>query len=223
MYNTLNFIKEKKHQALIIFTLTLFILFTISCGQESQSSRKSESELINKVNAVQQQIMIQGNMSEEEELALSSLCSLISPKDGFDNYNLDGVLLKDVENAPIYNGCEGLSEEETKKCFKESISKFIKQEFNSSIANALDISEPQQVAAFFIIDENGKLSGMKIRDAELTIQAEIARVLKKLPKMKPATQDGINAPVLCSMLVTYGSEIEIELVYIPETPEGVVD
>ncbi len=41
--------------------------------------------------------------------------------------------------------------------------------------------------------------------------------------MKPATQDGINVPVLCSMLVTYGSEIEIELVYIPETPEGVVD
>ena len=64
---------------------------------------------------------------------------------------------------------------------------------------------------------------MKIRDTEVTIQAEIVRVLRKIPKMKPATQDGINVPVLCSMLITYGSEIEIELVYIPETPEGVVD
>ena len=54
----------------------------------------------------------------------------------------------------------------------------------------------------------------------MTIQAEIGRVLKKTPKMKPAIQDGINVPVLCSILVTYGSEIEIELVYIPE---GVVD
>ncbi len=223
MYNTLNFRKGKKQQALIIFSLTLFILFTISCGQESQSSRKSESELINKVNAVQQQIMVQGNMSEEEELALSSLCSLISPRDGFDNYNLDGVLLKDVENAPIYNGCEGLSKEETKKCFKESISKFIKQEFNSRILNILAISEPQQVAAFFLIDENGNVSSMKVRVADVAIQAEIGRILRKIPKVKPATQDGINVPVVCSILVTYGSKIVIEFVYIPAIPEGVVD
>jgi Mor family transcriptional regulator len=225
MNNTLNLRKEKKHQSLIIFSLSLFMLFTISCDQKPQPSEKSESKLIDKVNAVQQQIMVQGNMSEEEELALSSLCSLISPRDGFDNkYITDGaILFKDVKKAPIYDGCEGLSEEETKKCFNESIVKYIKEEFNSSIVNALNISEPQEVAAFFIIDKNGNLTGMKIRDAEVTIQGEIGRVLKNLPKMKPASQDGINVPVLCSMLVTYGSEIEIELVYILETPEGIVD
>ncbi len=218
MNNTLNFKREKFYQPLIISLIIFFTLHSVSYGQKSQSSGKSESKLINKVKAVQQQIMIQGNMSEEEELAISSLCSLISGNDSFDNnYITDGVILfKNIENAPIYNGCEGLSEEETKKCFNESIVKFIKQEFNSSIANALDISEPQQVAAFFIIDENGNLSGMKIRDAEVTIQGEIGRVLKKIPKMKPATQDGINVPVLCSILVTYGSEIIIELVYIPQ-------
>ena len=225
MNNTLSFRIEKFYQPLIISSIIFLTLFSVSCGQESQTSGESESELINKINAVQQQIMVQGNMSEEEVLAISSLCSLISPKDGFENKYItdDAILFKDVKNAPIYDGCEGLSEEETKKCFNESIVKFIKQEFDSSIANALDISEPKQVAAFFIIDENGNLSGMKIRDAEVTIQGEIGRVLKKLPKMKPATQDGVNVPVLCSMVVTYGSEIEIELVYIPETPEGVVD
>ena len=59
---------------------------------------------------------------------------------------------------------------------------------------------------------------MKIRDTELTIQAEIARVLKKVPKMKSATQDGIKVPVLCSVLLTYGNEIIIELKYIPSGP-----
>ncbi len=218
MKNILNFRRENFYQPLINYSILFLTLLSLSCGQKSQTSGKSESELINKINAVQQQMMVQGNISEEEELAMSSLCSLIRD-DGFDDYGRDDVIIfKDIENAPIYNGCEGLSEEETKKCFNESISKFIKQEFNSSIANALDISEPQQVAAFFIIDENGKLSGMKIRDAELTIQAEIARVLKKIPKMKPATQDGINVPVLCSMLVTYGSELIIELTYISSGP-----
>jgi hypothetical protein len=226
MNKILNFRKEKRHQTFIIFSFIFFSIFTISCDQKSQPSGKSESELIKRINAVQQQIMVQGNMSEAEELAISSLCSIISPNDNddFDNYNLhDGILLKDVENAPIYNGCEGLSEEGTKKCFKESIVKFIKQEFNPKILNILDISEPQQVAAFFKIDENGNVSAMKVRAANVAIQAEIVRVLKKIPEMKPATQNGINAPVICSILVTYDSEIAIEFVYIPAIPEGVVD
>lgn len=225
MNNTLNSKKEKKHQSLIIFSLTFFILSTISCDQKPQSSRESESELINKINAVQQQMMVQGNISDEEELAMSSLCALMTRDGEFDDYGRDdAILFKDIENTPIYNGCEGLSEEETKKCFNESISIFLEREFNLSISKALGLSEPHQVEAFFIIDENGKLSGMKIRDSEVTIQGEIARVLKKIPKMKSATQDGINVPVLCSMLVTYGSEIEIELKYIPNgPPNGVVD
>ncbi len=216
MKKSINFKSENFYQPLIIFSFIFLILQSFSYGQESQTSGKSESKLIKKINAVQQQIMVQGNISEEEELAISSLCSLIRDDD-FDDYGRDdAIIFKDVENAPVYNGCKGLSEEETKKCFNESISKFIKQEFNPNIVNALGISEPQQVAAFFIIDENGNLSGMKIRDAELTIQAEIGRVFKKIPKMKPATQDGINVPVLCSVLVTYGTELKIELVYIPE-------
>ncbi len=219
MKNILNFRGEKFHQPLINCSILFLTLLGVSCGQESQTSGKSESELINRINAVQKQMMIQGNISEEEALAMSSLCVLMSRDDDFDAYGRDdAIIFKDIENPPIYNGCEGLSEEETKKCFNESISKFIKQEFNLSISNALDLSEPQQVAVFFEIDENGKLSGMKIRDSEVTIQAEIARVLKKIPKMKPATQDGINTPVLCSMLVTYGSEVIIELTYISSGP-----
>ena len=211
----LNFKRRKIQKVLFILPL-IFLIFLNSCQQNTNSS---ESELINKINAVQKQMMVQGNISEEEELAMSSLCVLMSRDDNFDYYGRNDVIIfKDIENAPIYNGCEGLSEEETKKCFNESISKFIKQEFNLSITNALDLSEPQQVAVFFVIDENGKLSGMKIRDSEVTIQAEIARVLKKIPKMKPATQDGINAPVLCSMIVTYGSELIIELTYISSGP-----
>jgi len=210
----LKFKRRNIQQVLFIFPL-ICLIFLNSCQQNTNSS---ESILINKINAVQKQMMVQGNISEEEELAMSSLCVLMSRDDAFDYGRDDVIIFKDIENAPIYNGCEGLSEEETKKCFNESISKFIKQEFNFSISKALDLSESQQVAVFFVIDENGKLSGMKIRDSEVTIQAEIVRVLKKIPKMKPATQDGINAPVLCSMLVTYGSELIIELTYISSGP-----
>ena len=196
--------------------LLLVLLFfpLVSFGQKN-----TESELIMKINAVQQQVMAQGNITEEEERAILSLCSIMSKDDGLANYSPDDrMILKDVEIAPVYNGCEKLSEKEIKKCFNNKVSTFIKREFNLNISRDLNLSEQKQVEAFFIINENGNLTGMKVRNSELTIQAEILRVLRKVPVMKPAIHNGNNVAVLCSIIVKYGNEIEIEVVYIPERP-----
>ncbi len=196
--------------------LLLVLLFVplVSFGQKN-----TESELIMKINAVQQQVMAQGNITEEEERAILSLCSIMSKDDGLANYSPDDrMILKDVEIAPVYNGCEKLSEKEIKKCFNNKVSTFIKREFNLNISRDLNLSEPRQVEAFFIINENGNLTGMKVRNSELTIQAEILRVLRKVPVMKPAIHNGNNVAVLCSIIVKYGNEIEVDVVYIPERP-----
>ena len=193
--------------------LLLFIPL-VSFGQKN-----TKSELIMKINAVQQQVMAQGNITEDEEQAMLSLCSIMSSDDGLANYNPDNrMILKDVEIAPVYNGCKELSEEEIRKCFNNKISKFIKQEFNLNISRDLNLSEQKQVEAFFIINENGNLTGMKVRNSELTIQAEILRVLRKVPVMKPAIHNGNSVAVLCSIIVKYGNEIEVDAVYIPERP-----
>ena len=196
--------------------LILLLLFIplVSFGQKN-----TESELIMKINAVQQQVMAQGNITEEEERAILSLCSIMSKDDGLANYSPDDrMILKDVEIAPVYNGCEKLSEKEIKKCFNNKVSTFIKREFNLNISRDLNLSEPRQVEVFFIINENGNLTGMKVRNSELTIQAEILRVLRKVPVMKPAIHNGNNVAVLCSIIVKYGNEIEVDVVYIPERP-----
>ena len=193
--------------------LLLFIPL-VSFGQKN-----TKSELIMKINAVQQQVMAQGNITEDEEQAMLSLCSIMSRDDGLANYNPDNrMILKDVEIAPVYNGCKELSEEEIRKCFNNKISKFIKREFNLNISRDLNLSEQKQVEAFFIINENGNLTGMKVRNSELTIQAEILRVLRKVPVMKPAIHNGNSVAVLCSIIVKYGNEIEADAVYIPERP-----
>jgi len=196
-----------------LIPLLLFIPLVIF-GQNN-----TESELIMKINAVQQQVMAQGNITKEEEQAMLSLCSIMSHDDGLANYNSDNrMILKDVEIVPVYDGCEELSEEETKECFNNKISTFIKREFNLNVSKDLDLSEPKQVDAFFIINENGNLTGMKVRDSEVTIQAEILRVLRKMPVMKPAIHNGKSVSVLCSIIVKYGNKIEIDAVYIPERP-----
>ena len=194
--------------------LLLLLIPLVSFGQKN-----TESELIMKINAVQQQVMVQGNITEDEEQAMLSLCSIMSRDDGLANYNPDNrMILKDVEIAPVYNGCEELSEEEIKECFNNKVSTFIKREFNLSLSKDLNLSEPNQVEAFFIINENGNLTGMKVRNSEITIQAEILRVLRKMPVMKPAIHNGKSVAVLCSIIVKYGNEVEIDVVYVPEIP-----
>ena len=194
--------------------LLLLLIPLVSFGQKN-----TKSELIMKINAVQQQVMAQGNITEDEQQAMLSLCSIMSRDDGLANYNPDNrMILKDVEIAPVYNGCEELSEEEIKECFNNKVSTFIKREFNLSLSKDLNLSEPNQVEAFFIINEKGNLTGMKVRNSELTVQAEILRVLRKLPKMKPAIHEGNNVAVLCSIIVKYGNGIEVDVVYIPERP-----
>jgi|TARA_B110000503_G_scaffold68819_1_gene107461 hypothetical protein len=194
--------------------LLLLFIPLVSFGQNN-----TKSELIMKINAVQQQVMAQGYITEEEEQAILSLCSIMSKDDGLANYSPDDrMILKDVEIVPVYYGCEDLSIEEIKKCFNNKISTFIKREFNLNVSKDLKLSEPKEVEAFFIINEKGNLTGMKVRNSELTVQAEILRVLRKMPVMKPAVYDGKSVSILCSIRVKYGNEIEIDVVHIPERP-----
>ena len=211
--------KFKSHYLIVVSTIFIVLLF-FSCKEESNSVTNTESDLMMKINAVQEQVMAQGNMTEEEEQALLSLCSIVSHDDGLATYTTDNsMILKDVEIAPVYNGCEDLTIEETRECFNDKVSAFIKREFNMNVSKDLNLSEPKQVEAFFIINENGNLTGMKVRDSEVTVQAEILRVLRKMPVMKPATHNGENVSVLCSIIVKYGNNVEVDVVYIPERPD----
>jgi hypothetical protein len=205
----------------IMVLLTIFmVLLCVSCKEESNSLKNTESDLITKINAVQEQVMAQGNMTEVEEQALLSLCSIVSQDDGLGTYTTDNsMILKDVEITPVFNGCEDLSKEETRECFNDKVSTFIKREFNLSVSKDLNLSELKQVDVFFIINESGNLTGMKVRNSEVTVQAEILRVLRKIPVMKPATQNGESVSVLCSIVMAYGNNIEVDVVYIPERPE----
>ena len=211
--------KKFELQNVMVVTTIFIVLFCFSCKEESNSFKNTESDLIMKINAVQEQVMAQGNLTEVEEQALLGLCSIVSHDDGLASYTTDNsMILKDVEIVPVFNGCEELSIEETRKCFNNKVSTFIKQEFNLSVSKDLKLSEPKQVDAFFIINENGNLTGMKVRDSEVTVQAEILRVLRKMPLMKPATHNGASVSVLCSIIVKYGNDVEVDVVYIPERP-----
>lgn len=215
----INWKRKKRVSPLAVITILSAGLLHSSCNEKVDSSKVKESELIMKINAVQEQVMAQGNMTEVEEQALLSLCSIVSHDDGLASFTTDNsLLLKDVEIAPVYIGCEELDTEETRDCFDHKISTFITREFNLSVSKDLNLDKSKSVEVFFIINETGNLTGMKVRDSEVTIQAEILRVLRKMPVMKPATYNGESVSTLCSIIVKYGNNIEVDVVYIPERP-----
>lgn len=208
---------KKQSRQLTLVLLLIFCTLLNSCGENTETS---QSALIEKINAVQEQLMVQGNVTKEEEQALLALCNIISQNDGMADINRDNLMiLKDVNFAPVYEGCEDLSKEETEDCFNNKISTFIKREFNLELSKELNLSEPKEVDVFFVINESGNLTGMKVRNSEVTIQGEILRVLRKMPIMKPAFHNGKNVSALCSIIVKYGNDIDINVVYIPEFPE----
>ena len=209
-----------KLQHLKVLSSCMLVLFLMSCQDESNSLNNVDSDLIKKINAVQDQVMSQGNMTKLEEQALLSLCSIMSTNDGLATYTSDNsIILKDLKTAPLFEGCENLSQVETKACFKSKISEFIEREFDISVSKNLKLSEPKTVEVFFLINEKGKLTGMKVRNSEVTVQAEILRVLRKIPLMKPASQNGKKVSVLCSATITYGNIIKVNIEYIPERPD----
>ena len=58
--------KFKSHYLIVVSTIFIVLLF-FSCKEESNSVTNTESDLMMKINAVQEQVMAQGNMTEEEE------------------------------------------------------------------------------------------------------------------------------------------------------------
>lgn len=203
----------------LVVSLMLLSLINVACKETEATQSIKDSELIQRINAVQEQVMAQGNMSDAEEQAILSLCGILTQNDGLANYDPNQrLILKDVDMAPIFPGCDQATAEETRICFNNNIASFIRQEFNLSLSKDLNLLKPKRVDVFFVIDQTGNLTGMKVRDSEVTIQAEILRVLRKMPVMKPAKYKGEDVSVLCSMVMEYGNSIKIDVTYIPERP-----
>ena len=70
--------RKRRLQHLITVSMASIGLLIVSCKEAPDPSAHAESALMMKINAVQEQVMAQGNITPEEEQALLSLCSILS-------------------------------------------------------------------------------------------------------------------------------------------------
>lgn len=116
-----------------------------------------------------------------------------------------GVPFALVTEVPVFPGCEE-SGEESKKCFSKKIQQYVAKNFNSKIAEDLNISSgTKRIAVLFKIDSNGNVVDAKARAPHKLLEKEALRVITSLPKMIPGKYN--NKPVT----VTYSLPIAFKI------------
>ncbi|WP_233900992.1 M56 family metallopeptidase [Tenacibaculum piscium] len=101
-----------------------------------------------------------------------------------DNNN---ITFSDLDKIPTFSGCE----KNDKKCFNNSISKFIHKNINAKLANTLGLSAGEKrVYVQFKIDEKGNIIDIKARAPHQKLQEAVIAIVQKLPKMIPGEVAG---------------------------------
>ncbi len=84
----------------------------------------------------------------------------------------------------------------------EAFLKFMQR--NLKQPNDMEEAQKLVVVAEFVVDREGNISDLKIiQHARADLDAEVLRVIKKMPAWKPGMQNGRKVPVFCKLPVTF--------------------
>ncbi|MGB5942403.1 MAG: energy transducer TonB [Leeuwenhoekiella sp.] len=101
----------------------------------------------------------------------------------------------DVQDVPIYPGCEGLdTNEERKECMEEKLNRLIRRKFNTALGDG----SPgiKRIDLQFTIDENGNITDVLTRAPDKLLEQEAQRVINMVPTMKPGMQGNKKVRVI---------------------------
>src|SRR5690554_1110674 len=203
---------------LLLLPIIFSMLFYTSCSneptpEEIQSTSQSDSEVMTKINELAEAIMKKGDMTAEEEKALKLLTTEAQPGnkvytsvqeylDENKDQNQGEVPFGAIEKAPTYPDCTG-DNEAMKNCVSTKISEFINANFNTDIADDLNLSGIQRISVQFTIDPTGADVNVRARAPNPDLEAEAIRVVEMLPPMIPGEQKGKKVGVMYSLPIVF--------------------
>ena len=135
--------------------------------------------------------------SEAVEIEITDIEEVVEDED-----IIEEVPFAVIEEAPIYPGCKG-SKAQRKKCLQVKIKEHVFKKYNVSLAEELGL-EPgkKKVYVLFKIDHRGDIVNVQARGPHARLEKEAIRVVKLLPKMKPAKQRGKAVSVKYTLPIT---------------------
>lgn len=117
---------------------------------------------------------------------------------------VEDVDFVNIQNAPVFKGCENLSKEENKVCFEKKMKQFVQRNFDVELANEIGLrAGVHKIHTQFVIDDKGEIVDVKISTAYKTLEKEALRVIEKLPKFKPGTQNSRTVKVRYNLPIAF--------------------
>lgn len=103
-----------------------------------------------------------------------------------------------IEKSPVFPGCEKLTtEEEIKACLIKELNAFFDQHFKYP-KEAPPADKSKKIFVQFLFEKDGSVQTKGIRVSHPTIEAELQRIVKKIPKLKPGMIKNKPASVVYS-------------------------
>ncbi|AUC85865.1 hypothetical protein CW731_11450 [Polaribacter sp. ALD11] len=120
---------------------------------------------------------------------------------------IEDVPFINIEEAPVFKGCEGLSKKENKLCFDKKMKQFVQRNFDAGLANELGLhSGIHKIQTQFLIDEKGNVVDIKIRAPHKQLENETQRLINKLPKFTPGKQQNRTVRVRYTLPISFSVE-----------------
>ena len=105
-----------------------------------------------------------------------------------------------IDEAPVFPGCEDATDK--RACFLENVQNHVRKHFRYP-EEAQEQGIQGRVAIMFGINAEGDIVDIKSKGPSPILEAEAQRIITRLPKMKPAKQDGKPADVIFSIPITF--------------------
>ncbi|WP_170179835.1 energy transducer TonB [Flavivirga rizhaonensis] len=109
-----------------------------------------------------------------------------------------------IEKAPTLPGCDRVAKEESKECFQKEMRSHIVENFRYP-KTAQENNIEGRVFVLFNINYNGDIANIRSRGPDKSLEEEAVRIIKLLPKMKPAEKDGQPVTVSYGIPITFKS------------------
>ena len=142
-----------------------------------------------------------------EDLKIIDIDSFEEEKEDEEFKPEDAVSFINIQNAPVFKGCEGLSKAENKVCFDKKMKRFVQRNFDAGLANELGLNAGKyKIRTQFIIDEKGNVIDIKIRAPHRQLEKETSRLIKKLPQFTPGQQQNRFVRVRYTLPIAFSVE-----------------
>jgi periplasmic protein TonB len=129
--------------------------------------------------------------------------TLAAERDAYLNSTDRVIPFELLDRLPIIKGCKkNLTREESTKCFQEQIEKIINENFVYP-ERAQELGIQGTVYCNFKIGIDGVIKDIIVRGPDQNLQIEAYRILKKIPKMKPALYRGRNVVVQYNIPIAF--------------------